>query len=104
VSLTGATFFNPIEPFRAIEKGHPHLVNIDSVGNTTGNSATTDLFEREIHESLSMTKATEVVPGFWAGNTGDIPECPDEYSNGSQTFDFHVIVSTCSNSRLHVGL
>lgn len=53
------------ESFNEIEKHYPELVNIDSKGRDKHPHLQTDLFEREAKESREMTKASEVVEGFW---------------------------------------
>lgn len=40
-------------------------MNIDSTGEDKHPHLQTDLFEREAKESREMTKASEVVEGFW---------------------------------------
>ena len=62
-----------IDPFTKIEALHPHLVSVDSKGQYTPNQKHVDLFSREMLESHSMTKASQVCPGFWVGHSSDVP-------------------------------
>jgi len=47
----------------------------------------TDLFEREARESRSMTRASEVVEGFWVGNSCDVPGSGEDGLGADMSFD-----------------
>nr|XP_018264408.1 uncharacterized protein I303_02574 [Kwoniella dejecticola CBS 10117]OBR86566.1 hypothetical protein I303_02574 [Kwoniella dejecticola CBS 10117] len=85
-----------VEPFTKIEKEHPHLVNIDSKGNACTSACQTDLFEREAKESRAMTRASEVVEGFWVGNDCDVPGGANDGAGATIPFDLCVRASECS--------
>ena len=61
------------EPFSKIEAVAPHLVNVTSQGESASHPFFMDVFDRENKESRAMTRATEVVEGFWVGNESDVP-------------------------------
>lgn len=86
-----------VEPFSKIERYCPHLVNIDSDGAQTDNSRLVDLFEREAFESRAMTRATEVIEGFWVGNDTDVPGGADDGAGATVPFDLCVKASECSD-------
>ncbi|WWC69001.1 uncharacterized protein I206_102937 [Kwoniella pini CBS 10737] len=85
-----------VEPFSKIEKQYPHLVNIDSKGNSSSAACQTDLFEREAKESRAMTRASEVVEGFWVGNDCDVPGGAEDGAGATIPFDLCVRASECS--------
>ncbi|CED84651.1 Dual specificity phosphatase [Phaffia rhodozyma] len=58
------------DPFEEFEVRHPDLIGVDSQGNRVNK---VDLFEKEQTESVSLTKAREVSPNFWMGNSFDCP-------------------------------
>lgn len=82
-----------VEPFSKVERFCPDLVNIDSNGTQTANSRLVDLFEREAYESRQMTRATEVVEGFWVGNDTDVPGGADDGAGAKVPFDLCVKAS-----------
>lgn len=86
-----------VEPFTKVEKFCPHLVNIDSMGNQTANSRLVDLFEREAYESRAMTRASEVVEGFWVGNDTDVPGGADDGAGARVPFELCLKASECSD-------
>ncbi|BEI80203.1 hypothetical protein CcaverHIS002_0107320 [Cutaneotrichosporon cavernicola] len=86
-----------VEPFSKVEKFCPDLVNIDCMGNQTSNSRLVDLFEREAYESRAMTRASEVVEGFWVGNDTDVPGGADDGAGARVPFDMCVKASECSD-------
>ncbi|KLT41067.1 hypothetical protein CC85DRAFT_248296 [Cutaneotrichosporon oleaginosum] len=86
-----------VEPFSKVEKFCPDLVNIDCMGNQTANSRLVDLFEREAYESRAMTRASEVVEGFWVGNDTDVPGGADDGAGARVPFDLCVKASECSD-------
>lgn len=86
-----------VEPFTKVEKFCPDLVNIDSLGHQTANSRLVDLFEREAYESRAMTRASEVVEGFWVGNDTDVPGGADDGAGARIPFDLCVKASECSD-------
>lgn len=85
-----------LESFNEIEKHYPDLVNIDSTGEDKHPHLQTDLFEREAKESREMTKASEVVEGFWVGNDCDVPGVMSEKSGSFVHFDLCVKAFECS--------
>ena len=50
------------DPFTAFENSHPELIAVDSEGVQRNK---TDLFRKEAVETVELTKAREVSPGFW---------------------------------------
>ncbi|OXG71453.1 hypothetical protein C349_07178 [Cryptococcus neoformans var. grubii Br795] len=85
-----------VESFNEIEKHYPELVNIDSKGRDKHPHLQTDLFEREAKESREMTKASEVVEGFWVGNDCDVPGATLEGAGSFIRFDLCLKASECS--------
>ncbi|KAK4688792.1 hypothetical protein P7C73_g1321, partial [Tremellales sp. Uapishka_1] len=85
-----------VEPFARVEKFCPHLVNLDARGNSTINSSKIDLFEREALESRAMTRGSEVLSGFWAGNDCDVPGGSEDGAGASMSFDLCVKASEYS--------
>ena len=61
------------EPFSKIEQVAYHLVNVTSKGQAAEHPYFMNVFDRENKESRYMTRATEVVEGFWVGNDSDAP-------------------------------
>ncbi|GMK54531.1 hypothetical protein CspeluHIS016_0111170 [Cutaneotrichosporon spelunceum] len=86
-----------VEPFSKVEKFCPEFVNIDCMGSQTSNSRLVDLFEREAFESRAMTRASEVVEGFWVGNDTDVPGGADDGAGARVPFDMCVKASECSD-------
>ncbi|KAL1410199.1 tyrosine/serine/threonine protein phosphatase pps1 [Vanrija albida] len=86
-----------VEPFAKLERFCPQYVNIDSEGNQTQNSRQVDLFEREAYESRAMTRATQVLDGFWVGNDTDVPGGADDGAGGEIPFELCVKASECSD-------
>lgn len=84
-----------VEPFTKLEQSCPQLVNIDSKGQPTANTPSTDLFEREAKESRAMTRGSEVVEGFWVGNDWDVPGGADDGVGAQMSFDLCVRCSEC---------
>jgi dual specificity MAP kinase phosphatase len=93
-----------VEPFSKVERFCPHLVNINSQGVQTNNSRVVDLFEREAYESRAMTRATEVIEGFWVGNDTDVPGGADDGAGATVPFDLCVKASECSDMPLTTAL
>jgi len=50
------------DPFSAFENSYPELVAIDSQGVARSK---VDLFQKEAFETMELTRAQEVSPGFW---------------------------------------
>ncbi|WOO78923.1 Dual specificity protein phosphatase PPS1 [Vanrija pseudolonga] len=86
-----------VEPFAKLERFCPQFVNIDSEGNQTQNSRQVDLFEREAYESRAMTRATQVLDGFWVGNDTDVPGGADDGAGTQVPFELCVKASECSD-------
>ncbi|KAL7414584.1 hypothetical protein BDY24DRAFT_414300 [Mrakia frigida] len=58
------------DPFSAFENSFPELVAVDSQGVPRSKI---DLFQKEAYETAELSKAQEVSPGFWMGNSFDCP-------------------------------
>jgi hypothetical protein len=66
------------DPFAAFENSHPDLIAVDSEGVQRNKI---DLFRKEAVETVELTKAREVSPGFWVctdASVGLTGRCPTD--------------------------
>ena len=83
-----------LEPFLKIEQVAYHLVNVTSKGQAAEHAYFMNVFDRENKESRYMTRATEVVEGFWVGNDSDAPNAqPCDGARPKLNFDLCIRAS-----------
>ncbi|EJU04824.1 hypothetical protein DACRYDRAFT_93238 [Dacryopinax primogenitus] len=70
VPLVAYNVFVVTDPFHVIEEKYPHLVAVDHRGLVKHK---VDFIAREKEEMRNLTKASEISPHVWLGNTMDAP-------------------------------
>ncbi|KAF9928595.1 tyrosine/serine/threonine protein phosphatase pps1 [Linnemannia zychae] len=60
------------DSFEAFEAKYPELVAITNTGKSTMNKV--DFWEQEREQMSLLTRASEIAPGIWLGNTSDVPQ------------------------------
>jgi dual specificity MAP kinase phosphatase len=90
------------EPFTAIEKFAPHLIQLDSRARRPRLGKAYHLLEREVCEAAEMTRASEVCPNFWVGNDMDVPGSEGDGAWYHHRFDLCVMASELNDMPLEM--
>ncbi|OAQ35447.1 hypothetical protein K457DRAFT_27666, partial [Linnemannia elongata AG-77] len=69
------------DSFAAFEAKYPELVAISSSGRNTKNKV--DFWEQEREQMSHLTRASEIAPGIWLGNSSDVPQQNNANNNSS---------------------
>ncbi|KAF9141511.1 tyrosine/serine/threonine protein phosphatase pps1 [Linnemannia schmuckeri] len=69
------------DSFAAFEAKYPELVAISNAGRNTKNKV--DFWEQEREQMSLLTRASEIAPGIWLGNSSDVPQQNNANNNSS---------------------